>query len=338
MSNTDIVFLGVIRIDKPHLPIQEDDAAGADVFISLVVMSVVSKEVITMHMEYEEEALGSGEEEEEEEEELEKRVIDYNEVTQTETRNDYSGVENISGMDAAQNLALPQDQSMDEELEMQELLAALGEEEQDSDGEDPIDTLYDYGNAQSQDLQAETLGYSHPHTDPETEKHVLDLPDDMTEEELLSLLPGDGQSNWNSDKVMIQSKVPESDDEFDPVAGEFLSLLETPTGPAPVGLTSDSEPDSPRALLLKQFEKEALLESGLGLDMKLPEAPHYIERSQVPEMYLDGMSGDSGHNVGTMEESYKLGTLEQTLSEDFNNLGQCSQIFKFWFDVLTCVA
>jgi hypothetical protein len=29
MSNMDIAFLGVIRIDKPHLPIQEDDAAEA---------------------------------------------------------------------------------------------------------------------------------------------------------------------------------------------------------------------------------------------------------------------------------------------------------------------
>lgn len=296
-------------------------------FISLVVMPVVSKEVITMHMEYEEEALGSGEEEEDdeedEEEELEKRIIDYDEVSQSETSN-YYRVENASRMDAAQNSALTQDQSMDEELEMQELLAALGEDEQDSDGEGPIDSLYDYGNTQSQDLQAETLGYSHPHRDPETEKHVLDLPDDMTEEELLSLLPGDGQSKWDSDKVVIQSKVPESDDEFDPVAGEFLSLLETPTGPAPVGRTSDSEPDSPRALLLKQFENEALLESGLGLDMNLPEASRYIERSEVPELYLDGMSGDSGHNVGTMEESYKLGTHEQTSSEDFNNLGQCA--------------
>lgn len=46
---------------------------------------------------------------------------------------------------------------------------------------------------------------------------------------------------------------------------EFLYMLES--GDGVLERNSDSEPDSPRAQLLKQFEQEALLEGGFGLDL-----------------------------------------------------------------------
>lgn len=142
----------------------------------------------------------------------------------------------------------------------------------------------------------------------------------MTEEELLSLLPGGIQ--WESAKKVPQSKGLESDDEFDNVAGEFLSLLESDAQPSPVRLTPDSEPDSPRALLFKQFEKEAMIESGLGLNMKMPELQSSVEHSEVPDFYLDGVSRDRSIDARLTNEPYSLPTHQHIDSEDFNNLGE----------------
>lgn len=55
------------------------------------------------------------------------------------------------------------------------------------------------------------------------------------------------------------------DDMADSVAGEFLSRLGVDH--SPFGLSSDSDPDSPRARLLKQFEREG----GIGLGIGIPE-------------------------------------------------------------------
>ncbi|CAM6075532.1 unnamed protein product [Sphagnum tenellum] len=64
-----------------------------------------------------------------------------------------------------------------------------------------------------------------------------------------------------------------SDDEIDLVAGEFLNLLEKEGElSAAAGLmSSDSEADSPRAQVLKQFEQEALIEGRIGLGFNLTE-------------------------------------------------------------------
>jgi hypothetical protein len=64
-----------------------------------------------------------------------------------------------------------------------------------------------------------------------------------------------------------------SDDEIDLVAGEFLNLLEKEGElSAAAGLiSSDSEADSPRAQVLKQFEQEALIEGRIGLGFNLAE-------------------------------------------------------------------
>lgn len=142
----------------------------------------------------------------------------------------------------------------------------------------------------------------------------------MTEEELLSLFPAGIQ--WESAKKVPQSKGLESDDEFDNVAGEFLSLLDSDAQPSPIPLTPDSEPDSPRALLFKQFEKEAMIESGLGLNMKMPELPYSVEQSEVPDFYLDGVPRDRSIDPRLTNEPHSLPMHQYSNSEDFNNLGE----------------
>lgn len=64
------------------------------------------------------------------------------------------------------------------------------------------------------------------------------------------------------------------DTEVDLVAGEFLHMLESED--KPLLQNSDSEPDSPRARLLKQFEQEALFEGGFGLNLDSPEVPEFL--------------------------------------------------------------
>lgn len=149
----------------------------------------------------------------------------------------------------------------------------------------------------------------------------------MTEEELLSLLPGGNQ--WESAKKAPQSKGLESDDEFDNVAGEFLSLLGDDAQASPAPATPDNELDSPRALLFKQFEKEAMIESGLGLNLKMPELTSSVEQSNLPDFNLDGVSRDRSVDARLMNEPHSLPTHQYTNpedqytnSEDFNNLGE----------------
>ncbi|CAK9199161.1 unnamed protein product [Sphagnum troendelagicum] len=79
--------------------------------------------------------------------------------------------------------------------------------------------------------------------------------------------------DYKGDEETKLNRFAEFDDEIDRVAGEFLDLLETQAGPVPLILTSDSESDSPRARLLKQFEQEAMLEGGLSLGLDLAETP-----------------------------------------------------------------
>ncbi|XP_024373329.1 uncharacterized protein [Physcomitrium patens] len=71
----------------------------------------------------------------------------------------------------------------------------------------------------------------------------------------------------------------EFDDDYDLVAGEFLSLLRDDV--SSVAATSQSGEDSPRALLLQQFEQEALIEGGLDFNFHLPEyAKFRVEGAQ----------------------------------------------------------
>ncbi|KAL2643013.1 hypothetical protein R1flu_010600 [Riccia fluitans] len=90
------------------------------------------------------------------------------------------------------------------------------------------------------------------------------------------------------------------DDEVDLIAGEFLHMLDEGdrSGGALVGLSSDSENDSPRALLLKQFEQEALLEGGIGLRMGV---------SEMPELSLDGMEDARQYESGVQSDEYSHG-------------------------------
>lgn len=73
------------------------------------------------------------------------------------------------------------------------------------------------------------------------------------------------------------------DDMADSVAGEFLSKLGVDH--SPFALSSDSDPDSPRARLLKQFEREGGIGLGIGIAEQFDGEPsHYseLQRHDVP--------------------------------------------------------
>ncbi|CAM6021551.1 unnamed protein product [Sphagnum balticum] len=141
----------------------------------------------------------------------------------------------------AQELENKEARLMDDEFEMQELLAAL-------DGQEYSENEQNY--------------------EPNSGLKVLR---DMTDEELSApFLPGHTETVSQPECTTNRNKIAEADDEFDPVTGEFLDLLETEGEPISVALASDSDPDSPRVLLLKQFEKEAMLEGGLGVEITVP--------------------------------------------------------------------
>lgn len=73
----------------------------------------------------------------------------------------------------------------------------------------------------------------------------------------------------STDEKLDDAVLDDIDSEVDLVAGEFLDMLGM--GNSSVNNGYDSEVDSPRARLLKQFEEEALLEGGFGLDFDAPE-------------------------------------------------------------------
>jgi hypothetical protein len=153
-----------------------------------------------------------------------------------------------------------------------------------------------------------------------------DLQEQILNEELLLSFPTKENLIVTSSEEDQISRFAEFDDEIDRVAGEFLDLLETQAGPVPLILTSDSESDSPRARLLKQFEQEAMLEGGLSLGLDLAETPAlYLNEVEVPELYLDGMPEDVNFASGHSEDSGKL-----LLPPGFNSLGQihnkCSSV------------
>ncbi|CAM6119354.1 unnamed protein product [Calypogeia fissa] len=86
------------------------------------------------------------------------------------------------------------------------------------------------------------------------------------------------------DRTHSQTLFEDLDNEVDLIAGDFLSMLEGASdrgGRLSVGMSSDSENESPRALLLRQFEQEALLEGGIGLRLGGNE--------EMPELNLDSM-------------------------------------------------
>lgn len=69
----------------------------------------------------------------------------------------------------------------------------------------------------------------------------------------------------------VEGKQQAGEENLDQEVDEFLHMLES--GDNVLGQNSDSEPDSPRAQLLKQFEQEAFLEGGFGLDLSPSKDP-----------------------------------------------------------------
>ncbi|KAG0619767.1 hypothetical protein M758_4G163300 [Ceratodon purpureus] len=80
----------------------------------------------------------------------------------------------------------------------------------------------------------------------------------------------------------VKTREDMEEDDYDLVTGEFLSFLRGERGPALDNYESGEDaPDSPRALLLQQFEQEALIEGGLELNFHLPEyAKFRVEGAQ----------------------------------------------------------
>ena len=102
----------------------------------------------------------------------------------------------------------------------------------------------------------------------------------------------------------------DADEDLDLVAREFLSLLEDEKGS--VGISSESGEDSPRALLLQQFEQEALFESGLGLNIHLPEDSKFtLEAIMHAKMNVESTAAETSL-------SEELNTSGQSLHADIN--------------------
>jgi hypothetical protein len=89
------------------------------------------------------------------------------------------------------------------------------------------------------------------------------------------------------------------EDDYDLVTGEFLSFLRFERGSAAENSESGEDvPDSPRALLLQQFEQEALVEGGLELNFHLPEYAKFRvegaqEKSNGSRLLPDNQPGPS---------------------------------------------
>lgn len=109
----------------------------------------------------------------------------------------------------------------------------------------------------------------------------------------------------------VQTKVEDvEEDDYDLVTGEFLSFLRGERGLALDNSESGEDvPDSPRALLLQQFEQEALIEGGVELNFHLPEyAKFRVEGAQEkndasrppPENQPNPLSlpGNTDNNLG----------------------------------------
>ncbi|KAI5066072.1 hypothetical protein GOP47_0018696 [Adiantum capillus-veneris] len=96
-------------------------------------------------------------------------------------------------------------------------------------------------------------------------------PNRVAEEESISMSPSADVSlpKGTTDSKVAETASVDMDSEVDLVAGEFLDMLGM--GNTAVSVGYDSEVDSPRARLLKQFEQEALLDGGFGLDFDVPE-------------------------------------------------------------------
>ncbi|MCO5605557.1 hypothetical protein L7F22_059740 [Adiantum nelumboides] len=107
----------------------------------------------------------------------------------------------------------------------------------------------------------------------------------VAEKESTSLRPKPDISllKETSNRKFGETAPEDMDSEVDLVAGEFLDLLgmgdssvniryysEVDSPRLPVRIGYESEVDSPRARLLKQFEEEALLVGGFGLDFDVP--------------------------------------------------------------------
>uniref|UniRef100_A0A7N0ZXU7 C2 NT-type domain-containing protein n=1 Tax=Kalanchoe fedtschenkoi TaxID=63787 RepID=A0A7N0ZXU7_KALFE len=95
------------------------------------------------------------------------------------------------------------------------------------------------------------------------------------------------------------------DDESDLVAHEFLNLLQMED--SPVGFSSESEPDSPRERLLRQFEKDALADGFPLFDYSC------FEEDQA--LFEAGVSGEA--NLHHEQVDFELSSMILAAEEEF---------------------
>eukprot|EP00249_Psilotum_nudum_P018713 c26929_g1_i2 orf=651-4022(-) len=114
------------------------------------------------------------------------------------------------------------------------------------------------------------------------------------------------------------------DDEAEQVAGEFLQMLDIES--SPLGLISDSDPNSPRALLLKQFEQEVFFDDGMALGIDTTHAAESSFHDPVDSGFPSGSglirrSEDSNRSWG-FEEDLKLASIMEVAESELQKAKQ----------------
>ncbi|KAF6152334.1 hypothetical protein GIB67_007972 [Kingdonia uniflora] len=115
-----------------------------------------------------------------------------------------------------------------------------------------------------------------------------------------------GQANHMGVKSNYKGKVGRSlsvDDSSDSVANEFLSMLGIDH--SPFGLSSDSDPESPRERLLRKFEKESLAGGNNIFD---------FDTAYVDEVLEIGYDAPSGSGWGEFPKDFELPPVESETS------------------------
>uniref|UniRef100_A0A0C9QRD3 TSA: Wollemia nobilis Ref_Wollemi_Transcript_12897_4606 transcribed RNA sequence n=1 Tax=Wollemia nobilis TaxID=56998 RepID=A0A0C9QRD3_9CONI len=139
------------------------------------------------------------------------------------------------------------------------------------------------------------------------------------EETSMAAEEGGGVLETRTNDSFLEQTVDSKEEEtcsLDDVAGEFLSMLEQDKSPVP--LSSDSDPESPRARLLKQFEREAGgdLALGLGIAKQVEEGP---SQSCGPERH-----GTGGYRPGweSDEDDLELASIVQAAENELQKAAQ----------------
>ncbi|KAJ7542290.1 hypothetical protein O6H91_10G099700 [Diphasiastrum complanatum] len=121
-------------------------------------------------------------------------------------------------------------------------------------------------------------------------------------------------------EVQEKTQTPEIDDEADLVASEFLHMLEGVRGSALS--SSDSESNSPRAMLLKQFEQEALLGSSVGLNLNLPKDSDLHKAPNDKTLQLQEKGWQQDYAASSTKENNELAAIMDAAESELQKAAQ----------------